>query len=210
VPDRSVSSLVEVRRSSRRRRTISAYRDGDKIVVLLPARMSRSEESRVVAEMIERVRAREQRLSARGPRRSDAALMKRAEELSNRYLGGVARPSSIRWVGNMAHRWGSCTSTDSTIRLSDRLRSMPDWVIDYVLVHELCHLIEPAHNATFWAWVGRYPETDRARGFLEGLTYSAQLAGESPPSPLLVDGGSPSDLPPSPRGVSSGVAEPLF
>ncbi|MEO7289487.1 MAG: M48 family metallopeptidase, partial [Jatrophihabitantaceae bacterium] len=172
--------LVEVRRSARRRRTVSAYRDGEKIIVLMPARIGRAEEQRLIAEMVELVTSREAKHARTGPRRSDQALLSRAGELSGQYLDGRARPASIRWVRNMNSRWGSCTTTDRTIRLSHRLQSMPSWVIDYVLVHELSHLIEPGHGPAFWAWVNRYPRTERARGYLEGVAMAAQLPGLSP------------------------------
>ena len=42
------------------------------------------------------------------------------------HLDGVARPASVRWVSNQHQRWGSCTPVDGTIRLSDRMRGMPD------------------------------------------------------------------------------------
>jgi predicted metal-dependent hydrolase len=105
--------------------------------------------------------------------------MARAEQLAARYLsdyGLVALPRSVRWVGNQRGRWGSCSPDDRTIRLSDRLRDMPTWVSDYVLMHELAHLIEANHSTMFWELVGRYPKTERARGFLEGV---AAVAGAS-------------------------------
>lgn len=170
---------VEVRRSTRRRRTVSAYREGDKIVVLVPARISRAEEQRLVSQLVERITRREATHARSGARRGDAALMARARELSLRYLEGRPQPSSVRWVSNMASRWGSCTMVDRTIRLSHRLQSMPSWVIDYVLVHELSHLLEPGHGPRFWKWVDRYPRTERARGYLEGVAMAAQLPGFS-------------------------------
>ena len=158
-----------------RRRTISAYRDGEKIVVLLPARTTKADERQLVAEMVSMVTRREQRRQLRGARSGDSALMARAADLSRNYLGGHAQPASVRWVRNMSHRWGSCTPADRTIRLSHRLQSMPSWVIDYVLIHELSHLLESGHGPRFWAWVDRYPRTERARGYLEGLASAAQL-----------------------------------
>lgn len=168
---------VEVRRSARRRRTVSAYRDGNKIVVLMPARVTRSDERRLVAEMVELVTRREANRSR--VRSGDATLLRRSAELSARYLDGRAEPLSVRWVSNMRSRWGSCTMADRTIRLSDRLQSMPAWVIDYVLLHELTHLLEPGHGTEFWRWVNRYPRTERARGYLEGVAVAAQLPGLS-------------------------------
>lgn len=161
---------VEVRRSRRRRRTVSAYRDGDRVVVLLPARMSRAEEREWVGVMLERLAAQERRR-----RPSDDELMTRARTLGRRYLSDKARPVSVRWVTNQGMRWGSCTPSDRTIRLSSRLRGMPQWVIDYVLVHELAHLIEAGHTPRFWALVQQYPQSDRARGYLEGVAAAASL-----------------------------------
>jgi predicted metal-dependent hydrolase len=161
---------VEVRRSGRRRRTVSAYRDGERIVVLIPASFSRAEERRWVAAMVERLRAQESRRKA--PSRD---LVRRADELSRQYLGGRARPVSIRWVDNQQGRWGSCTPLDGTIRISSRLRGMPGWVIDYVLLHELAHLLEPSHNARFWSLLQPYPKLERARGYLEGVAAAADL-----------------------------------
>ena len=77
----------------------------------------------------------------------------------------------MRWVGNQNSRWGSCTSADRSIRLSDRLKGMPEWVIDYVLLHELAHLIEPNHSKRFWALVDAYPRPTKAKGFLEGVSW---------------------------------------
>jgi predicted metal-dependent hydrolase len=74
-------------------------------------------------------------------------------------------------VENQNRRWGSCTPADRTIRLSGRLRGMPEFVVDYVLVHELAHLLEPSHNARFWSLVHAYPRAERALGFLEGVEH---------------------------------------
>ncbi len=166
---------IEVRRSARRRRTVSAYREGGRIVVLIPARFSRVEERRWVDEMVQRVTAREQRDRDRGPRRSDTALARRCRALSVQYLDGRATPVSVRWVDTMRTRWASCTPADGTIRVSSRLRDMPSWVLDYVLVHELAHLRIVGHDRDFWALVARYPRTERARGYLDGVSAAAQL-----------------------------------
>lgn len=165
---------VEVRRSRRRRRTVSAYRDGDRIVVLLPAAMSARDERRWVADMVAKV----QRSEAR-KRPSDDELLARARSLDDRYLGGLANPDTVRWVDNQSSRWGSCTPGDRSIRLSTRLRGMPRWVVDYVLVHELAHLIEPGHDDRFWGWVNHYPRAERARGYLLGWSAGADV---EPPS----------------------------
>ena len=170
----ATAGLVEVRRSARRRRTVSAYRDGDRTIVLIPQRMSQAEERRWVAEMVSRLEAKERRT-----RPTDDDLTQRAAELSRRHLAGRARPSSVRWVANQGSRWGSCTPVDATIRLSARLQGMPAWVVDYVLVHELAHLLQPGHGPEFWALVSAYPRAERARGFLEGVAMGSGL--QAPP-----------------------------
>jgi predicted metal-dependent hydrolase len=164
---------VEVRRSARRRRTVSAYRDGDKTVVLVPSRLTKSEEEQWVATILERLAERERRR-----RPSDEALLDRAGDLSRRYLPGHPEPTSVRWVDNQRSRWGSCTPDDGTIRLSTRLRGMPSWVIDYVLIHELAHLLVPSHGPRFWDLVARYPKAERARGYLEGIAAAVHLPAE--------------------------------
>ena len=166
---------VEVRRSTRRRRTVSAYRSGDRVVVLLPARLGRAEEQRWVDTMVTRLARREARV-----RPGDRELEQRARDLSARHLGGAAVPASVRWTDRQNSRWGSCTPSDRTIRISSRLRGVPAWVLDYVLVHELAHLLEASHDARFWALVDRFPRAERAQGFLDGLGHAAENAGSIP------------------------------
>jgi predicted metal-dependent hydrolase len=165
---------VEVRRSRRRRRTVSAYRDGERIVVLIPATMSKRDEATWVADMVARIERQERRKP-----RSDDDLVARATRLNDLFLGGLAVPASVRWVTNQNARWGSCTPGDRTIRLSNRLQKMPDWVVDYVLVHELAHLLEAGHTREFWAWVDNYPKAEKAMGYLQGYSSAAHL--EPPP-----------------------------
>jgi predicted metal-dependent hydrolase len=161
---------VEVRRSRRRRRTVAAYREDDKVVVMIPARMSRAEEAEWVTTMLARLERQEKRR-----RPSDAGLMRRARDLNAKYLDGMATPTTVRWVDNQNSRWGSCTPADKAIRLSRRLQGMPGWVLDYVLLHELAHLLEIGHTPTFWSWVDGYPKAERAKGYLEGVAAAAQL-----------------------------------
>jgi predicted metal-dependent hydrolase len=158
---------VEVRRSARRRRTVTAYRELGRTVVLIPAAFSPAEERRWVAQMVAKLQTREER--RKRSLGGDTELMARARALSTAYLDGTAQPASVRWVDNQHRRWGSCTPADGSIRLSSRLQTMPEYVVDYVLVHELVHLLEPGHDERFWTLVARYPKAERARGFLEGV-----------------------------------------
>lgn len=157
---------IEVRRSARRKRSIQVRREGNRTIALVPAHLPQAEADEVIARLVDRLERREKRNTV-----SDADLTERAAQLSMAHLDGRAIPASVRWVTNQNNRWGSCTISDKTIRLSDRLIGMPVWVVDYVLVHELAHLIEPNHSARFWSLVDSYPQTERAKGFLEGVLH---------------------------------------
>src|SRR6266511_1704674 len=119
----SAKPLVRVVRSPRRRKTVTAYRDGDTVVVLLPSRMTKREEAHWVTTMLERLDQRERRRRPPG----DEELERRARVLAARYLDGAVEPRSVRWVSNMRSRYGSCTPDDGSIRLSDRIASYPAW-----------------------------------------------------------------------------------
>jgi predicted metal-dependent hydrolase len=153
---------VEVRRSERRHRTVSArLRDG-KLVVYLPARLSAAEEAHWVERMSARFEARDKRRQLN----SGGEIERRAIELNRRYFDGKLSWSSLRYVTNQSSRFGSCSPADATIRISAELATMPQFVLDYVIVHELAHLVEANHSDEFWELVNRYPLTERARGYL--------------------------------------------
>ena len=153
---------VRIIRSARRTRTISAREDGDTIVVYLPTGLSSEEEQ----HWVDRMRERLERSKTRRTLNSNEALRRRADELNREYFEGQLTVQSISFVTNQNHRFGSCTPSTGTIRISHRLAEMPTWVLDYVIVHELAHLLQPNHSARFWKLVSRYKLAERARGFL--------------------------------------------
>jgi predicted metal-dependent hydrolase len=157
-----VKVKVEVVRSPQRRKTVEAVKEGNRIVVRLPATLTRSEARRWVRTMLDRLEESEhlQRLNEK------RELQRRAHELHQRYFHGRPALRSIRYVANQRDRYGSCTPADGAIRLSHVLAEFPDWVRDYVIVHELAHLRVPDHSSRFWQLVRRYPLAERARGFL--------------------------------------------
>lgn len=112
--------------------------------------------------MVARLTERE-RLERLNSRRD---LERAAVRLNDRYFGGRLGWRSVRYVANQRDRYGSCTPLDRTIRISNRVADMPSWVRDYVVMHELTHLLVPEHSPRFWRIVRRYPMTERARGFL--------------------------------------------
>lgn len=161
---------VVVRTSARRRKTAAAFWENGRIVVVLPTHVRRTERQELVEWLVARVLAKRP-----GAIASDATLAARAAVLADRYVDGV-RPSSIRWVTNQGKRWGSCSSSTGEIRLSHRLRAVPDWVLDATIVHELAHLLHPDHSAAFHTVESRYPRQKEALVFLEGYSLGLRTA----------------------------------
>lgn len=153
---------VEVRVSARRKKTSEARWVSGRIVVSVPSHLDTESRQKTVDWLVERLLTRERRLPA-----DDQALLARAIELSDRYLVG-ARPASVRWVTNQTARWGSCSYYSGEIRISHRLRAVPQWVLDSVLVHEVAHLTYPDHSRAFHRLAGAYPRHDDAGLFLAG------------------------------------------
>ncbi len=147
---------VSVIRSARRKRTVGAQLHRGILTVTVPNWMSSAETEMWVDKM-----------SASFMRKMSAEridLTVRATTLARRYA--LPRPRDIRWADDMVSRWGSCTTTTGHIRISTRLAAFPDWVIDYVIVHELAHLEISGHGADFWQLAHRYPKAERAIGYL--------------------------------------------
>jgi hypothetical protein len=163
---------LELVRSTRRHRSASAFARDGVIVVQLPAGLGRDRERRLVDDLVAKVTGRLRAETVGG----DEALAARAAELADTYLDGV-RPRSVTWSGRMRRRWASCTQADGTIRVSRRLATAPEWVLDAVLVHELAHLQADGHGPDFRALVARFPHAERARGFLEGWQHAEARAG---------------------------------
>jgi predicted metal-dependent hydrolase len=148
-------------RSKKRRKTVQAREIGGVLEILAPAHMSDKQLEPVINDFKERIN-RHKRLS-----KLDAqALESRANTLNHQYFGNRLQWESIRWVTNQNRRHGSCNTVRGTIRISHRIAEMPRFVQDYVIVHELAHLIEPNHSQRFWELVYQYPRTERARGYL--------------------------------------------
>ena len=155
---------VEIIRSHKRKKTVSAELKRGVLIVRAPAQMNDQE----LMPIIEKLQARLRNKVRRSPK-SDVELEQLAQQINNKYFSGRLKWQSIRYVTNQNKRFGSCTPSLGTIRISHRLAAMPDWVLKYVVVHELAHLEEANHGPNFWALVNQYPLTERARGYLMGI-----------------------------------------
>lgn len=152
---------IVVIRSKKRKRNISAYRQGGKIIISIPARLSKAEERSVVPEMIAKIRAKE-------VAKPESELMDLADHLLTKFAPEITiRPASVTWR-NMNERWGSCTSVDRTIRLASKLQRAPEYVQEFVLFHEAIHLQHSDHGEEFYQFLYRYPRHLEAEAFLAG------------------------------------------
>lgn len=167
---------VEIVRSARRRKTVQAVLTDGVIRVHVPARMSDREVDTYVAELVPRLERR--------ARSDHIDLSARASTLAKRF--GLPMPVSIEWAENQRRRWGSCQPSSGRIRISSQLAECPPWVLDYVIVHELTHLVHADHSPAFTALVDRYPRAERARGYL--LAKGERMASpDSPPIDVDLD-----------------------
>jgi predicted metal-dependent hydrolase len=154
---------IIVIRSARRKKSISAYRQGGRIVISIPARLSKADERAIVPEMIAKIRSQEESQTP-----GEADLAERIDELLTELAPEITlRPISVSWKP-MRERWGSCTSVDRTIRISDRLKLAPDFALDYVLFHEAIHLQYFDHGAEFTEVLARFEDSELASAYLDG------------------------------------------
>jgi predicted metal-dependent hydrolase len=169
-----VDELVEVRRSRRARRWTLTVPWGDPVVLTVPASMPQREIEAVLAghrDWIARQRAAQSpRLALDSRRVSEAEARAAARELVTMVLDEEAPALGVRYrrveIRGQRTRWGSCSAT-GTLSFNWRLALTPLEVLDYVVVHELCHLREPNHSPRFWRLVAsRRPDWRRRRDWL--------------------------------------------
>ena len=168
---------IVVIRSNRRKKSISAYRQGGRIVISIPARLSKADERAIVPEMIAKIRGQE---ASKTP--GEAQLAARIDQLLTELAPEITtRPASVVWRP-MRERWGSCTSVDRSIRISDRLKMAPEYALDYVLFHEAIHLQYFDQGEEFTEVLNRFEDSELASAYLDG--YEAAERALLPPVEL--------------------------
>ncbi len=153
---------IKIIRSSRRVRTVSAHMVDDTLLVHAPAVLPEVRLQRIVADF--KLRFERKKLKDELERQQD--LSEVAARLNARYFGNQLTVNAIEYVTGQRSKYGCCNFRDATIRISHRVGLMPKWVRDYVVVHEMAHLLEPNHSRAFWMLVNRYRLSERARGYL--------------------------------------------
>lgn len=153
---------VKIIRSQRRRRTVSARLVKDTLLVNAPLMLPRIRLDRI----IEGFKVKFEKKKLKEELKKSESLADIAVRLNARYFTNQLKINSIEYAANQNHKFGCCNYRTARIRISHRVGFMPDWVRDYVIIHEMAHLIEPNHSREFWIIVSRYKLAERARGFL--------------------------------------------
>ncbi len=168
---------VTVRRDRRLKKSARwQYEEDGSILLRVPERLRQGEVARLLGDIEQQIERQEKNRRQRSERNTDADLQARAEYINSKHFRGEIKWEAIRWVGNMNTRLGSCTNggaTDGHIRVSDKIRDWPQWVIDYIIAHELSHRVYPNHSREFWEYLETgYPLSERARGFIKGYSFA--------------------------------------
>lgn len=134
----------------------------DVILINAPYRIPDAHLEKIITQFKERF----QRKQLREELNRKEELMAVFDRLNEKYFENKLKLTAIEYVTNQQHRFGCCNYRTAHIRISHRLSMMPEWVRDYVIVHEMAHLIEPNHGQVFWDIVKRYELAERAKGYL--------------------------------------------
>lgn len=155
-------NAIKILRSKKRRRTISARLIKDILVVRAPENIPESRLEKAVAEL----KARIERKQLKQELNKDDNLARRAREFNRQYFDNKLKINSIEYATDQNSKFGCCNCRSGCIRISHQISAMPQWVRDYVILHELAHLVVPNHSRAFWEIVNRYKLAERARGYL--------------------------------------------
>ena len=170
---------VEVRRSKRKSATIKITADMQ-IVVFVPLYVSDNEIEKMVISKSKWIDKHMLKVQSTIDERSklEKITFEQVKELADQAVEYI--PKGVKYyaekenfvynkitIKNLVSRWGSC-STKGNLNFNCLLMLTPDYVIDYIVVHELCHLREMNHSEKFWAEVEKImPDYQRAELWLK-------------------------------------------
>lgn len=155
---------IKVIKSRKRRKTASAQIKNNFLEIRLPSSLSSRQEEEIIKNLLKKIQSKNKI-------RTDNFLLKRAIYLYKKFFPPPLPSLTVSWSLRQKRSFGSCQPKKKIIRINHRLKKAPLWVIDYLLIHEMAHLLFPHHQKKFWQLVNRYPKTERARGFLAGYQW---------------------------------------
>ena len=168
---------LELRVIRKRVKNINARLRGKTLLVSAPHRVPAGELEETILQLARRLvrRGRADVVNSDGG----------AETIARKVAAHFSDPpevAEVRFVTNQRARWGSYSSQTGVVRLNAALRQMPPWVLEAVVAHELAHSFHLDHSPAFWELVRSVcPKTDRARAFLEGVSWMAAAWEDLPP-----------------------------
>jgi predicted metal-dependent hydrolase len=168
---------LELKVVRKRVKNINARLHGRTLSVSAPHRVTVRELDETILELARKLvrRTRADALNADGG----------AEDIARKVAARFPDPpevAEVRFVTNQTSQWGSYSLQTGIVRLNAALRQMPPWVLEAVVAHELAHTFYLDHSLEFWELVRSVcPKTDRARAFLEGVSWLAAVWDHLPP-----------------------------
>lgn len=164
IQNNSAISDIKITRSVKRRKTIGAQLINNIMYVYAPYNIPDEKLNKIIASFKEKFI----RGMLKKKLNNEKPLKEIAEMLNKKYLKNRLDISSIsiEYVTGQNHKFGCCNYQNKSIRISHRIAQMPGWVRDYVIIHELAHLVVPNHSKSFWDILSEYKLSERAKGYL--------------------------------------------
>ena len=150
---------VIIQRSKRRKKTLQAVLKGNTVKILAPFTASDTEINKLLDKFLKKLELKDIILN------NDRELLSRAQKLKKKFIPD-APDFTIVFQESLKRTWGKCFTNQRKIVINPVLATYPKWVLDYVIVHEIAHLLVPNHGKEFRSLVNRFKLKERAVGFL--------------------------------------------
>ncbi|MBN2789825.1 MAG: M48 family metallopeptidase [Candidatus Delongbacteria bacterium] len=150
---------IIVKRSKRRKKTLQASLRDNTVKILAPHHTSDGDIKAFLNKFLEKLELKEIILN------NDDELLKRSLKLKKKFIP-EAPDYSIEFQGTLLRTWGKCYTRQRKIVINPVLATYPKWVMDYVIIHEIAHLLVPNHGKDFRSLINRFKLKERAVGFL--------------------------------------------
>ncbi|MCK4979921.1 MAG: M48 family metallopeptidase [Candidatus Delongbacteria bacterium] len=150
---------VVIQRSKRRKKTLQAVLKGNTVKILAPFTAGDTEINKFLDKFLKKLERKDIILN------NDKELLSRAQKLKKKFIPD-APDFTIVFQESLKRTWGKCFTNQRKIVINPVLATYPKWVLDYVIVHEIAHLLIPNHGKEFRELVNRFKLKERAVGFL--------------------------------------------